>query len=117
VRTALPLMAWGVALALLAVALLAWSGDAEGPWLMLALAAAACIATGLAVAYVAPRSNELRMLPDISISPTVVAFGLLLVLVATAAGRWLVLVGGGVMALGIGGVVREHRAQRRERGR
>jgi hypothetical protein len=44
----------------------------------------------------------------------VTAAGVLVVLVAVAAGRWLVLLGLGVMALGLGGTVRELRAQRRE---
>ena len=44
------------------------------------------------------------------------AAGLLVVLVAFAAGRWLVLLGLGVMALGLGSAVRELRAQGRDMG-
>jgi hypothetical protein len=47
-----------------------------------------------------------------SLSPTLAAFGVLLVLGAIAAGRWLVLVGLGVTAVGVGGVIHELLAQR-----
>jgi hypothetical protein len=110
----LPLVAWGTFILLLGVGLLAWSGAIAGPWLLLAASGTACIASGFVVGLLLPEGDRRRALPDISLSPTVMAGGLLVLLVAVAAGRWLVLPGLGVIALGAGGLVRELRAQRRE---
>ena len=110
----LPLVAWGAFVALLGVGLLAWSGTLAGPWLLLASSGTACAACGFVVGLLLPDADRRRAVPDISLSPTVMAGGVLVLLVAVAAGRWLVLLGLGVIALGAGGLVRELRAQRRE---
>ena len=140
----LPLVAWGAFVALLGVGLLAWSGTLAGPWLLLASSGRAQISTNLIdidatplhdvvaevvrlagergvevaggelVGLLLPDADRRRAVPDISLSPTVMAGGVLVLLVAVAAGRWLVLLGLGVIALGAGGLVRELRAQRRE---
>jgi hypothetical protein len=113
-RFGAPLFGWAVMLALLAAGLLAWSGEIEGPWLLLAASSVASAATGFALGLAGPAQGDRRAIPDISIAPAVTAAGVLVVLVAFAAGRWLVLLGLGVTALGLGGTVRELRAQRRE---
>jgi hypothetical protein len=113
VRPALPLIGWGLALAAFALGLLIWSGSVRSPWILLACSAAVTICAGIAVGIAAPRQRErARPLPDMSLSPTLAAFGVLLVLGAIAAGRWLVLVGLGVTAVGVGGVIHELLAQR-----
>jgi hypothetical protein len=113
VRPALPLIGWGLALAVFAAGLLIWTGSVRGPWILLACSAAVTIITGIAVGIAAPRQREgARPLPDMSLSPTLTAFGVLLVLGAVAAGRWLVLVGLGITAVGVGGVIHELLAQR-----
>jgi hydrogenase/urease accessory protein HupE len=114
IRFGAPLFGWALMLALLAAGLLAWSGEIEGPWLLLAASSVASAATGFALGLAGPAQGDRRAIPDISIAPAVTAAGVLVVLVAFAAGRWLVLLGLGVMALGLGGTVRELRAQRRE---
>jgi hypothetical protein len=114
-RAGAPLLGWGAALAALALGLLAWSGTAAGPWLLLAAAATSTVVAGFAIGVTGRSQRERPVaLPGFSLSPTVAALGVLLVLTALAAGRWLVLVGLGVTALGVGGIVRELRAQRRE---
>ena len=113
IRFGAPLFGWAVMLALLAAGLLAWTGEIEGPWLLLAASSVASAATGFALGLAGPAQGDRRAIPDVSIAPAVTAAGLLVVLVAFAAGRWLVLLGLGVMALGLGGTVRELRAQRR----
>jgi hypothetical protein len=115
VNAGTPLLAWGAALSLLAAGLLLWSGVGRGPWLLLAGAATATVLAGLAMGRAARSLRETaRPLPDVSLSPTVAAFGVLLVLTAVAAGGWLVLLGLGIFGLGVAGVVRELMAQRRE---
>jgi hypothetical protein len=47
--------------------------------------------------------------------PTLIA-GLALVLLGAGFGLWLILIGAGVSALGLGGLVREALARRRHRG-
>jgi hypothetical protein len=112
-RAATPLIGWGLALAAFAAGLLVWSGSVRSPWILLACSAAATMVTGITVGALAARRRDgARAVPDISLSPTLTAFGVLLVLTAIAAGRWLVLVGLGITAVGIGGVLRELIAQR-----
>ena len=49
IRFGAPLFGWAVMLALLAAGLLAWSGEIEGPWLLLAASSVASAATGFAL--------------------------------------------------------------------
>src|SRR5262249_40155330 len=112
-RPSWTLYGWSLALAMLALGLLAWSSTLRSTWLVLAGAAAVATAVaGVAVSVASRRLGEPRLVPDFSLAPPVAAGGLLLVLVAVAAGRWLVLVGLGVLALAGGMLVRELVAQR-----
>jgi hypothetical protein len=54
-----------------------------------------------------------RPLPDLSYSSALVGVGFALLLLGLELGLWLVLIAGGLLALGLGGVLREARATRR----
>jgi hypothetical protein len=57
--------------------------------------------------------GEARSLPDLSHSSALVGIGFALLLLGLELGLWLVLIGSGLLALGVGGVLREARASRR----
>lgn len=61
------------------------------------------------------RSRALRAhpLPDVSPPTTFTALGFVLMALAAAFGLWLVWIGGGVVLVGLGGIAKELRAQRR----
>jgi hypothetical protein len=77
--------------------------------------------TGQAVAcFVAAGILELRrererpiVIPDLSYSTSTIAIGVATMLNGVAFGLWLVLIGAGLVALGLGGLAREHFAARR----
>ena len=50
--------------------------------------------------------------PDVSPPTTLAGLGFVVVAIGSVAGLWAVLVGGGIVLVGLGGVVRERRAQR-----
>ncbi len=56
-----------------------------------------------------------RAIPDSSFSIVAVAFGMCTMLVGVYLGVYLILIGGGVLVLGLGGLIRELRAERRMR--
>jgi len=60
-----------------------------------------------------------RALPDLSPATTLLAIALVLAALGAELGLWLALLGGGLAALAVGGLIREARAQRRalRRGR
>jgi hypothetical protein len=77
--------------------------------------------TGQAVAcFLAAGVLELRRererpltIPDLSYSTSAVGIGAATMLNGVAFGLWLVLIGAGLVALGLGGLAREHLAARR----
>jgi hypothetical protein len=54
-----------------------------------------------------------RVIPDLSYSTSTIAIGATTMLNGVAFGLWLVLIGAGLVALGLGGLAREHLATRR----
>jgi hypothetical protein len=81
--------------------------------------AAAATALLALIALVYGRTGEesgdvgARSLPDLSHSSALVGIGFALLLLGLELGLWLVLVASGLVALGVGGVLREARASRR----
>lgn len=99
---------WGLFLAGLALMLLLWTSDALAISL-LAIAAAATLAVAVPFLLGLAREPRARFVPDLSVSTAVVAIGLSLVVAGIAFGPWLWLLGLGVVAVGLAGVVAELR--------
>ena len=57
-----------------------------------------------------------RTVPDLSFATVGVALGIINILVGLYLGLYLILIGAGILAFGLGGWIREARAQRRARG-
>ncbi len=81
-----------------------------------AAASGACLATALALwAYDRRRGGQerLRLIADSSVATGAFVTGIALALVGAGFGLWLILIGAGVTAFGLGGIVREQRARGR----
>jgi hypothetical protein len=104
---------WAAFLAAWTALMLAFSDlDAISP-LLLGGAALGALALALLVGRGVERPDAVRAVPDASMATVGVAFGLALLLGGAEVGVWLLAIGALVLALGIGGLVRERRAQRR----
>jgi zinc transporter ZupT len=118
IRPSLVLAAWGTMLAGLALVLLGFSPPEPYEWVLLAGAALGLVPIGLLLLVPGAQPDEgPRPLPESSLPTVVVAAGIALMAVGIAAGLWLVALGAEVFALGLFGLGREFRAQRRERRR
>jgi hypothetical protein len=85
-------------------------------WVMLGAASAATLVTGFALWRWDRRRgarDTARLLADDSVASATLVVGLGVALVGASFGLWLILIGSGVAALGLGGLVREQRARRR----
>ncbi len=113
-RSGIPLLGYALIMALDTAVLWAW-----GPgWLPVVLIGGATALTGLiGAALLAARRPAsppaVEPIPDYSFSMVAVAFALCTMLVGAYLGLYLILVGAGVLVLGLGGLVREARAERR----
>jgi hypothetical protein len=129
-RAAIVLLAWGAWLGALTAVQLAFAGVRPHSvglhpieYWMLGGASGACLVTGLVLwrldARGGPRRTRgaPRLVFDDSVASATIACGLALALLGAGFGLWLILIGAGVIALGLGGLVREARARRRVRRR
>jgi hypothetical protein len=110
------LFGWAAWLGALAAMLWIWSSHEVEP----ALLTGGAVAIALAGAYVTIRARPVepaRRIADSSVAAIVVAVGVALAAFGLTAGLWLILVGSEVALLGLAGLVREVRAERRERAR
>jgi hypothetical protein len=124
-RAGIVLIAWGLWLGVL-TALQAAFRSIRGPfgvhWIeaaMLGGAAGACLLAGLVLWALDARSGAVerpRAVATDSVATATLIAGLALVLLGAGFGLWLILIGAGVSALGLGGLVREALARRRHRG-
>lgn len=110
-RPAVWLAAVGCVLAVVAIIGWIWSEDVLPPAVFTGQAIA-CIAIAV---FIARRelSDRVRALPDLSYATVAVGLGASAMLSGVAFGLWLVLIGAGITAFGLGGLVREHLAARR----
>jgi hypothetical protein len=116
-RGGLVLALWGLYLGIFALVLWIW-GPYTLPPLILTCAAGAAVLAGIALAAWPAREPPARPLPEISLPAALAAAGAATALYGVSFGLWLVLIGAGLAALGIAGVARELRAERRAgRGR
>lgn len=107
-----PVFAWAAWLSTLATVQAVWRPDRYLPWALSAGAATAAWLLGLYLLARRRRAEGFRMLPDLSFSVVLLALGVAAMLNGAAFGLWLVLLGGGLVLVGLGGVVRELRAER-----
>jgi hypothetical protein len=103
-RPSVVILAWAGLLAALALVLLAWTRSALENGLLFGAAAGVLLLAGLAIRAREPRR---RVVPDLSLPTAVAAAGLGLAIAGSAFGTWLVLIGAGVLAVGLVGLVRE----------
>ena len=103
-RPSVVFLVWAGLLAALGLVLLAWTRSALENGLLFGAAAGVVLLAGLALRAREPRR---RVLPDLSYPTAVAAAGLGLAVAGSAFGTWLVLIGAGVLAIGLAGLVRE----------
>lgn len=110
-RPAVWLAAVGSVLTVVAIVGWIWSEDVLPPAVFTGQAVA-CFAIA---AFIARRElvERVRALPDLSYATVAVGLGASAMLNGVAFGLWLVLIGAGITAFGLGGLVREHLAARR----
>jgi ABC-type glycerol-3-phosphate transport system permease component len=117
-RGALPLAAYAALLAVLAAVMWVWS-DYTLPGILLTAGAAAMAV--IAGAWVLgsrrierlAQASEVRAVPDLSAATALAGFAIPTMLVGLYLGPYLVLIGGGLLVLAVGGLVREAVAARR----
>jgi hypothetical protein len=124
-RSGVVLVGWGAWLGVL-TALQAPFRSIRGPlgvhWIeavMLGASAGACLLGGLLLWALDARrgaGERPRVLTADSVATTTLIAGLALALLGAGFGLWLILIGAGVSALGLGGLLREALARRRDRG-
>jgi hypothetical protein len=108
---------WSLFLAILAAMLWIWTPGDELAIAVLAGAAVGAASLGIAVALRRRSESEQRrrLLPDLSPATALLSIALTTVLIGLEAGPWLIWIGGGLCAIALAGLVRELRAERRER--
>jgi hypothetical protein len=114
-RTAVVLIGWGVWLGAL-TAVQAVFVPKLIQFLIPAVASAACVTAGLVLWALDARHGQVerpRLITDSSLATVTLIVGLAVVLLGAGFGLWLILIGAGITALGLGGVVREQRARTR----
>ena len=114
-RAAVWLLAWGSWLGVLTAVQAAFAPKLI-QFAIPAVAAAACLASGVAIWVLDSRSRRgegPRLIADSSFATVTLVAGVALALIGAGFGLWLILIGVGVAVLGLGGVVREQRARGR----
>jgi hypothetical protein len=117
--SAVPLACYAVLISITAAVLWVWSPYAL-PSALLTGGAAAIALIALAVAVRDRRAEAKapgpgaaeRPVPEYSVSILALAYALPTMLVGAYLGLYLILIGGGVLLLGLGGLIREWRAER-----
>lgn len=114
-RAAVVLLVWGLWLGVL-TALQAVFAPKLIQFGVPAVASAACLLAGLIVWVLDARQGQgerPRLLADGSLATVALVVGVAVALLGAGFGLWLILIGAGIVALGLGGVVREQRARAR----
>jgi peptidoglycan/LPS O-acetylase OafA/YrhL len=111
------LVAWALLNALILLPMPTIFNENPSPVIIYGAAALGCFLVGV-VCWFWPRSREedpdsVRLVTDVSYASALCGVAAALMVMSIQFGVWLLEVGGGLMALGIAGVVRELRAERR----
>jgi hypothetical protein len=114
-RGAVPLAAYAVLLAVLAGVMWVWSSHVLPSVLLTVAAAAVAAGAGLLRLVRGADPSEPRAIPDLSAATALLGFAIPTMLVGAHLGLYLVLIGGGLVVLALGGLVREALAVRRAR--
>src|SRR4029079_14865901 len=102
----IPLVAWGVWIGGWAGVVWVWRGADLAPAL-LSGAAAAAVLVGAAILVRPPPEPGVWRVPDLSVASALTAIGVTTVIIGTAFGGWLVLLGAELTLIGLVGVGRE----------
>lgn len=112
-----PIIGWGLGMCTLGlINVWAFGNEAPEPPALLFGMGGFMVALGLFLTITGLRHNRaapVLSLPDVSPPTTFTAFGFVLIALGAAFGLWLVWIGGGVVLIGLGGIIREARSQRR----
>jgi heme A synthase len=116
--SAVPLAVYGVLIGITSAVLWVWTPYTLPPALL--SGGALLFLVVAAVVAVRGRANkpelaEDRPVPDLSFATVGVALGIINVVVGLYLGLYLILIGAAILAFGLGGLIREARAQRRSR--
>jgi hypothetical protein len=114
-RAAVVLLAWGLWLGAL-TGLQAVFAPKPIQFSIPAVASAACVAAGLVVWALDARQSRgerPRLIADGSVATVALVVGVAVALLGAGFGLWLILIGAGIVALGLGGIAREQRARSR----
>jgi hypothetical protein len=116
--SAAPLAIYGVLIGITSAVLWVWTPYTLPPALLSGGALLFLVVAAIVALRGRTRKPELaedRPVPDLSFATVGVALGIINVVVGLYLGLYLILIGAGILALGIGGMIREARAQRRAR--
>jgi hypothetical protein len=106
---------WAGMLALLCAVMALFGDIGRIAPLLLGGAALGVLVLALVAALAGQRGGAERFVPDSSLATVGVAFGVALLVGGAEVGPWMLGIGAGVLALGLAGLVREQRAERRAR--
>jgi peptidoglycan/LPS O-acetylase OafA/YrhL len=118
---AVVLVGWALLNALILVPMPTIFHENPSPAIIYGAACFGCAVVGL-VCWLWPRSREedpddVRLVTDVSFASALCGVAVALMVLSVQFGVWILEVGGGLMAVGVAGVVRELRAERRVRAR
>jgi phosphoglycerol transferase MdoB-like AlkP superfamily enzyme len=111
-RAGLVVAAWGAVLILHSIVLFIWVGVAYSSVLLLA-SGLASVVLGLLVAWRASPRRRF-VLADVSLPTVLLAVGVFATAGSLVAGRWLAVLGLGILVVATAGLIRESLAMRRE---
>jgi hypothetical protein len=114
-RAAVVLFVWGLWLAVLTGVQVVFAPKLI-QFAIPAVASAACVLVGLAVWALDVRQGDVdepRLITDSSVATVALVLGAAVALIGAGFGLWLILIGVGIVALGLGGVIREQRGRSR----
>jgi hypothetical protein len=114
---------WAVLVGALAVMAWIWQSD-KLPGLLLTIGALVIASTAALLALAgaggddgADDTDAVRLVPELSVATMGVGIAVPMILIGLGFGLYLVLIGAGILALSIGGLIREHLAERETRAR
>jgi len=116
--SAVPLAIYAVLIGITSALLWVWTPYVLPPALLSGgalLFAVLAVLVALRARSETPESSVDRTVPDLSFATVGVALGIINIVVGLYLGLYLILIGAGILAFGLGGWIREARAQRRAR--